>query len=69
MPEDRSKTFKNLPAPSKTSKSICTCKCTPVGPAELEALFRRQRPSNLPSDMQCNLPRLLRATPTAWEPD
>eukprot|EP00972_Heterocapsa_arctica_P105582 15555290-Heterocapsa_arctica.AAC.1 len=34
MPEDRSKTFENLPKLTKTFKAIYTCMCTPVGPTD-----------------------------------
>eukprot|EP00972_Heterocapsa_arctica_P074045 10929869-Heterocapsa_arctica.AAC.1 len=37
MPEDRSKTIKNLQTPSSTCKAIHTCMCTPVGPTEYRA--------------------------------
>eukprot|EP00972_Heterocapsa_arctica_P074676 11020151-Heterocapsa_arctica.AAC.1 len=35
MPEDRSKTFKNLQKQTKTFKAIYTCTCTPVGPTAI----------------------------------
>eukprot|EP00972_Heterocapsa_arctica_P102024 15033144-Heterocapsa_arctica.AAC.1 len=35
MPEDRSKTFKNLQNLLKTFKATYTCVCTPVGPTDI----------------------------------
>eukprot|EP00972_Heterocapsa_arctica_P045194 6671540-Heterocapsa_arctica.AAC.1 len=34
MPEDRSKSFKNIQQPLTTFKAIYTCMCTPVGRTE-----------------------------------
>eukprot|EP00972_Heterocapsa_arctica_P040464 5960834-Heterocapsa_arctica.AAC.1 len=43
MPEDRSKTFRNLQTPSKTFKAMYTCMCTPVGPTDDYSKYRMSR--------------------------